>query len=453
MSATDLSRTTTDAHDAPITVDPAEEKAVVRRAMLKIIPFLFFLYVIAYLDRVNVSFAKLQMNDLPWFNDEIYGLASGIFFIGYFIFEVPSNLILQRVGARVWIARIMFTWGLIAMAMVLVNSPMVFYIMRFLLGAAEAGFFPGVLLYLTFWFTLRERARAVAFFMTANAVTFTLGGPLSGWLMQHELFGLRGYQTMFLLEGFPAVLMTGVVLWYLPNGPRDARWLSEREKRILTQRLEDEQGATHEHGSLMEALREPKVWLLCAVFFFLVTGMYGIGLWIPQLIKDMSAGLNEVQVGFLTAIPYLVSGTVMVINAIHSDSTGERRLHVTIPAIIGAIGFIGYAFNDKNPTMALLCLTIAASGMWAILGPFWSLPPLALRTGTALAAGLAFINSVGNLGGFIGPYVVGAIKNNLGEASANVGVAFFLAGCVFIGAILALFAPTQKTNLIRSEGI
>jgi MFS transporter, ACS family, tartrate transporter len=309
---------------------------------------------------------------------------------------------------------------------------------------AEAGFFPGVLLYMTYWFTLKERAQAVAFFMTANAVTFSLGGPLSGWLMQHRLFGLEGYQTMFLIEGIPAVIMAAVVLWYLPNGPRDAKWLSEEEKTILANRLAREDVHKGDaHGSLKDALTEPKVWILCGVYFCLVTGMYGIGLWIPQVIRDMTPGITPLTIGFLCIIPFAVSGTIMVLNARHSDRTGERRLHVTIPAIIGAGGLVGYAFFEKNPVMAIFFLTVAASGMWSILGPFWSLPPLVLRNGTALAAGLAFINSVGNLGGFLGPAAVGRIKDltkqNVG--SENFASFIFLACVVFVGALLALAVP------------
>lgn len=442
--------------DASRDIPAATEQAVVQKAMRKLLPFLFFLYVIAYLDRVNVSFAKLQMNELPWVTESIYGFGSGIFFIGYFLFEVPSNMILQRVGARMWIARIMVTWGIIAMGMLFVNSPLFFYVMRFLLGVAEAGFFPGVLLYMTYWFTLKERARAVAFFMTANAVTFSLGAPLSGWLMGHSLFGLAGYQTMFLLEGIPAVLMAAVVLWYLPNGPREAKWLTEEEKQILAQRLvredvhKESQTKGDGHGSLDEAmahlkqaLTEPKVWILCGVYFCLVTGMYGIGLWIPQVVKDMAQGANPFTIGLLSAIPYAVSGTIMVLNAAHSDRTGERRLHVTIPAIIGACGLVGYAFFEKNPVVAIFFLTVAASGMWSILGPFWSLPPLVLRSSTALAAGLAFINSVGNLGGFLGPFAVGLIKdaNKQNVGHENFAGFIFLAVVVFIGALLALAVP------------
>lgn len=430
-----------------------QENAVVRKAMLRLIPFLFFLYVIAYLDRVNVSFAKLQMNELPWLKDrpDIYGFAAGIFFIGYFLFEVPSNLMMQKVGAKIWIARIMVSWGLIAAGMIFVSSPISFYVMRFILGIAEAGFFPGVLLYLTYWFTLKERARAVSLFMTANAVTFSLGGPLSGWLMQHSLFGLQGYQTMFLLEAIPAILMAGVVLWYLPNGPRDARFLTEAERKIILNRLEPEgaravdgHGAADNHGALGNVLKNPKVWILCGVFFCLVTGMYGISLWIPQVVKDLlttptDPKPNEVMVGLITAIPYAFSGVIMVLNAAHSDRTGERRLHVTIPAIIGAIGLAGYATFEKDPKLAIVFLTIAASGMWSIQGPFWSLPPRALAGGSALAAGLAFINSVGNLGGFLGPYAVGEIKKHFGDS--NAAGFYFLAIIVFCGAMLALAAP------------
>lgn len=424
-------------------IEDEAERALMRKVTLRLIPFLFFLYVIAYLDRVNVGFAKLHMNVLPWFSESVYGLGAGIFFIGYFLFEVPSNLILQKVGARKWIARIMITWGIVAMAMLFVNSATSFYTMRFLLGIAEAGFFPGVLLYLTYWFTAKERAKVVALFMTANAVTFSFGGPLSGvMLAQPERWGLTSYQQLFLFQGLPAVLMAFVVLWYLPNGPRDARWLTEAEKERIDARLQSEQGGQttashHDHSTLKAAFSHPAVWMLCGVYFCLVVGMYGISLWIPQLVKDM--GYTDLMVGVLCAVPYAAAGVMMVANAIHSDRTQERRFHVMIPATIGALGLIGYAIFEKQPVAALASLAVAAGGMWATLGPFWALTPIALRAAgpTALAGGFAIINSVGNLGGFVGPYAVGYVKDHFGGFTGSL---IFLACSVMLGGLLALVA-------------
>jgi MFS transporter, ACS family, tartrate transporter len=424
-------------------IEDDAERALMRKVTRRLIPFLFFLYIIAYLDRVNVGFAKLHMNTLPWFSESVYGFGAGIFFIGYFLFEVPSNILLQRFGARKWIARIMITWGIIAMGMLFVNSAMSFYVMRFLLGVAEAGFFPGVLLYLTFWFTAKERAKVVALFMTANAVTFSFGGPISGILLdQPERWGLAGYQQLFLFQGLPAVLLAFVVLWYLPNGPQDARWLSETEKERLAARLAAEHGerpaaAPQDHGDLKAAFANPAVWLLCAVYFCLVVGMYGISLWVPQLVKNM--GYTDLMVGVLCAIPYIAAGTLMVWNAVHSDKMQERRFHVMIPATLGALGLILYAVFEKQPVAALASLALAAGGMWATLGPFWAMAPMALRSaGTAaLAGGFAIINSVGNLGGFIGPYTFGFVKDRAGSFTAGV---IFLACSVLLGGLLALIA-------------
>lgn len=419
---------------------PAAEAALVKKLTVKLIPFLFFLYVIAYLDRVNVGFAKLEMT---WFSESVYGFGAGIFFIGYFLFEVPSNLILHKVGARRWIARIMFTWGLLAIAMALAHDKWVFYTVRFLLGVAEAGFFPGVLLYLTYWFTTKERARMVALFMTANAVTFSFGGPLSGMIMKAApIPGLAGWQQMFVLEGIPAVLMTFVVLWYLPDGPKQARWLSDEERELIAERIGKDSPPVTQHASLLETFKLPGIWTLCGVYFCFATGMYGISLWIPQLVKTLGKGLySPLTVGLLCAIPYAVSGVLMVVNAAHSDRTRERRKHIWLGGLLGTAGLVGYAVFNDNPVIALTAITLAATGMWSTLGPFWALPPaiLAPRGAAALAGGIAMVNSVGNLGGFIGPYAFGFLKDATKNPSAGV---FYLAASVLVGAFLVLKVPT-----------
>lgn len=423
-----------------------------RKAAMRLLPFLFLLYVIAYLDRVNVGFAKLDMNKLSWFSETIYGLGAGIFFIGYFLFEVPSNLILEKVGARKWIARIMFTWGLISMAMCLVRDPASFYFLRFLLGIAEAGFFPGVLLYLTYWFTQQERARVVALFMTANAVAFIFGGPISGWITQstHNWHGLSGWQWLFILEGFPSVLLGFSVLKYLPNGPRDATWLTEEERDYIIGRLGAPQapGAQKNHTgsfqadlihdlkSAVEMSKDSRVWHCFTLFFLMVGGMYGLNFWIPQITKDMSGGSNVIA-GFLTAIPYSISACVMVANAFHSDKTGERRLHIAIPATVAAVAMACSGIPGIPKAGSLALMAVAASGMWAILGPFWAVPQLFLR-GTAIAAGFALINSVGNLAGFAGPYLVGFVKDKTGGFTWPL----VLLGCFSLGgALMAYLLP------------
>jgi ACS family tartrate transporter-like MFS transporter len=428
---------------------PFMEHPTIRKAALRLLPFLFFLYVIAYLDRVNVGFAKLDMNTLPWFSESIYGFGAGIFFFGYFLFEVPSNLILERVGARKWIARIMFTWGIISMAMALVRDVPSFYGLRFLLGIAEAGFFPGVLLYLTYWFTQKERAQVVALFMTANAVAFIFGGPLSGWITQstHNWRGLHGWQWLFILEGFPAVLFGFAVLAYLPNGPHDAKWLSPEERDYIQKRLGERTDHHAREGSLLTALtrdlkyigelgKDSRVWHCFTLFFMMVGGMYGINFWIPQITKTMSGGSN-LMAGLLTAIPYSVSACVMVLNARHSDKTGERRLHIAIPAMVGAIAMACSGLPGLPMWGALALMAVAASGMWAILGPFWAIPQLFLR-GIGMAAGLALINSVGNLAGFAGPFLVGWVKDKTGGFMYPLMVLGLFSLC---GSILAILLP------------
>ena len=421
------------------------EKALVRRVTMRLIPFLFLLYVIAYLDRSNVGFAKLNMKEMSWFSEGAFGTGAGIFFLGYFLFEVPSNLLLERFGARKWIARIMFTWGAIAMAMLFVNSVPTFYGMRFLLGLAEAGFFPGVILYMTYWFTAKERAQIVALFMTANAVCYIFGGPVSGWILDVSKHwgGMYGWQWLFLLEGLPAVLLGFAVLYYLPDGPAQASWLSSDERAWIIARYKVEQGKISQgHPSLRDALSNPYVWLFSGLYFTLVVGMYGISLWMPSIINGFGK-MSGLQVGLLNAVPFIVSGTCMVINGWHSDKTMERRLHISIPAIIGACGLLMSAYLPE-PWMKLASLAIAAAGMWSTLGPFWSLPT-SILAGTAAAGGIAFINSVGNLGGFLGPFMVGYIKDH--THTVQLGLVF-LACSVFTGSILALIVPKRKLEKV-----
>ena len=426
-------------------IESVTEKALVRKMTWRLIPFLFLLYVVAYLDRSNVGFAKLNMEHLPWFKNA-FGNVAGIFFIGYFLFEIPSNLFLERIGARRWIARIMFTWGAIAMAMMFVNSERTFLGMRFLLGVAEAGFFPGVILYMTYWFTAKERGQIVALFMTANAVCYIFGSPVSGWILDHfeGTRGLAGWQWLFLLEGFPAVLLGFVVLFYLPDNPAKAAWLSPQERDWVIARYKVEQSAISTgHPSLRDALTNPKVWLFCGLYFTLVVGMYGIGFWIPTIVNGFGK-LSKLEVGLLSAIPFIVSGTCMVLNGRHSDKTGERRLHITIPAVLGACGLLLSAFLP-TPWMRLASLALAAGGMWSTLGPFWSLPT-SILAGTAAAGGIAFINSVGNLGGFVGPKMVDKITQKM-NGDLKYGLVF-LACSVFLGAALALMAPRRKIEAV-----
>lgn len=410
------------------------EDATYAKVSLRLIPFLFLCYVVAYLDRVNVGFAKLQMLSDLKFSETIYGIGAGIFFIGYFLFEVPSNIILSKTGARVWITRIMVTWGVISSAMMFATSPTSFYVLRFLLGVAEAGFFPGIILYLTYWYPARRRARIVALFMTAIALSGVVGGPFSGWIMQAfvGINGWAGWQWLFLLEGIPSVIMGVWVYFYLDDSIRHAKWLSEDEKQLLESEISSDQ-KNKQHLSLGQVFSSRKVWLLAVIYFTFIMGLYGISFWLPQLIK--ATGVKDVlNVGLLTAIPYGVAAVVMVMMSRSSDTSGERRWHIAISGILGGAGLIASAIYGNNTVIAMAALTMATAGILTTLPLFWTLPT-AFLGGTAAAAGIAMINSIGNLAGFASPFLVGAIKDAT-QSTAN-GM-YLLAASLFVGALLVL---------------
>ena len=422
------------ASGAPTRSLGAEEQAVLGKAARRLIPLMGVLYVVSFLDRVNVSYAALTMNADIGLSASIFGLGAGIFFIGYFLFEVPSNLILHRVGARVWIARILFTWGLVAMAMAAVRGPASFLVGRFLLGVAEAGFFPGMILYLTYWFPAPERGRIIGSFMLAVPVASAIGGPLSTMLMETSIFGLAGWQTMFLVEGVPAVLLGLVVLRMLPDRPASAPWLSEGEKQCLEALVARDQPPP---ARLIDGLVSPKVWLFAAIYFGLVLGLYGFGFWAPQIIKSLGH-LTNAQVGLISAAPYLAAAVAMVLWGRHSDVTGERMWHVCAPACLGAAGFLASA-RATDPYLSLLALTFGAVGIYAALPVFWTLPTVML-SGTAAASGIALINSVGNLGGYLGPYAVGWLKDWTGGYAAGLMV---LSGAMLAAGLLVLLTPRR----------
>ena len=404
-------------------------------------PFLFFLYVIAYLDRVNVGFAKAEIKDALHFSDGVYGMGAGIFFIGYFLFEVPSNILLERFGARLWIARIMFTWGIVSSLMMFIHNQWWFYGLRFLLGFAEAGFFPGVILYLTFWFSRAERARIVAQFMTANMVALIFGSPISAQLLKVRGGGLQGWQWLFLLEGLPAVFIAFVVLAYLPNGPTDARWLTPRQRKWLGDRLRNEDRVHARHDlTLFQSLANPRVAHMSALYLSLVIGMYGFTFWLPTLIKSFVIDIpfiwNRRAGSRLCPILQRLSGWSP--SAHIPDRHREQRLHVACSALLGSAGLAAGAFLVHSPVPCLIALSIAAIGMWGTLGPFWGLSTSFLA-GTAAAGAIALINSVGNLGGFVGPYVIGFFEPS--KIGFTPGL-LFLATSMFIAAILA--AGTRK---------
>jgi ACS family tartrate transporter-like MFS transporter len=417
-------------------------RTTLAKITLRLIPFMFVLYIVAFLDRVNVGFAALQMNENLGFSDTVYGIGAGIFFIGYFIFEVPSNLIMEKVGARIWIARIMLTWGVISSAMFLVGGETSFYILRFLLGVAEAGFFPGMILYLTYWFPARERARAVALFMAAIPLSGVIGSPISGAILTLDgLAGLAGWQIMFLAEGIPAILLGIVVLFFLPDGPDDARWLEPEERGWLREALERENRIKSEHGeyTTRQALTNGKVWLLSAIYFGVVTSVYGVSLWLPLIIEDLS-GFGTFAVGLLGAVPYVAGAVGMVLFARHSDSTGERRWHVAVAAFIATVGLVLTGVT-ASPVVEMAALTLAALGIYSTLATFWSLPT-AFLSGTAAAAGIALINSVGNLGGFVGPYIVGFLSDSTGSFYAGL---LLLAALILVAGLLALAVRHERS--------
>jgi len=424
--------------------DATIEAVAYRKVTRRLIPFLFLCYICAYLDRVNVSFAKLRMCADLGLTETVYGMGAGIFFAGYFFFEVPSNILLQKFGARVWIARIMLMWGLICMTTSLVKTAPWFYTVRFLLGVAEAGFFPGVILYLTYWYTQKHRARMVAGFMTAIAVAGVVGGPLSGWIMQAFAGkqGWAGWQWLFILEGMPSLVVGILVLMYLDNGPKEAGWLTQEEKDVLLERLEEEQRQkeTREHGRTFgDAFRSGKVWALSVVYFGAVMGLYGISFWLPQIVEDMGVK-NTATIGLITAVPWAVAAVAMVLVGRHSDQTQERRWHLALAALGGAVGFVLSALLGGSTLASLAALTLSIVGVMCVLSTFWALPT-ALLSGTAAAAGIALINSFGNLAGQVSPSVVGRIKDVTGEMTWGM---YVLAASMAMSCVVVLLLTRER---------
>jgi len=420
----------------------AVEEALYRKVALRLIPLLLACYVVAYLDRVNVGFAKLQMMDQLGFSDTVYGLGAGMFFIGYFLFEVPSNIILHRMGARVWIGRIMISWGLISAAMMFVTTPMMFYVMRFFLGVAEAGFFPGIILYLTYWYPAERRARITAIFMTGIAIAGVIGGPVSGIIMKYTngIYGWQGWQWMFLLEGLPSVALGLVVIMMLDDRIVHAKWLTEEERALLAQNIAKDE-AHKEDESFGRIISSGRVWLCAAIYFSYVMGVYGVSFFLPTIIKSMGH-TDVVEIGLISSIPYSVSVVVMLLVARSADRTGERRWHVAIPGVLGAVGLSLSVVLAKDGTLAIAALTLGLSGIMTTLPLFWSLPT-AFLAGTGAAAGIALINSLGNLAGFVSPYAVGWLKDATGSTDAGV---YMLSVAVVIGVLLTLAVPKQLVN-------
>src|ERR671932_789545 len=419
---------------APVTTNPDLQTRTMRRVAARLIPVLLVLYVIAYLDRVNVTFAQDKLQSDLGFSGAVYGFGAGIFFIGYFFLEVPSNLALHRFGARKWMARIMITWGVISACTMLVRSPLSFYVVRFLLGVAEAGFFPGMILYLSYWFPARERARAVGFFMSAIAISYAIGAPISGGIMSafDGIAGLRDWQWLFLIEAAPAVLAGFFVLFYLDDGPAEATWLADDEKGWLARRLEGEERARlrAERHTVGEAMKDRRVLAFGLLYFCMVVNVYGLSFWVGEIVDNIS-GLSEVGKGFVTAFPYSVAIVGLVVISRRSDRTGERKGHVAVSLAVAALAFV--VSTVVSPVLAVVALAV---GLFFLLGAhpvFWTMPA-ALLSGTAAAAGIALINSIGNLGGFVGPYLVGILEDATGSTDGGL---ITLAVILAVGAVLA----------------
>ena len=426
--------------------EQAKQRAIVKSAR-RLLPFLCLCYIVNFLDRVNVGFASLAMNEDLGFSPSVFGAGAGIFFAGYILFEMPSNLALHRFGARIWIARIMISWGLVATAMALVHNEGSFYALRLLLGIAEAGFFPGIILYLTYWFPARERARIVSLFMAAVPLATVFGGPLSGALLEmHGLLGLKGWQWLFIIEGLPAVVLGVVVLFFLDDRPDAARWLSEAERQSLSATLSAEANVTREIGyaGLSQALTRPRVLTLGLLYFCIVVGLYGIGFWMPQVIQTF--GLRPLEIGFLTVVPSLVAALGMVLWGARSDRTGERIWHISLPLMLGGAAFAWSAFTSPLG-LTMVALTLATLGIYAAIGTFWSLPT-AILTGAGAAAGIALVNSIGNLAGLVSPAIVGVIRQATDSFTAAL---LFLAGALLLGAVIALlFGQAQRARAVAS---
>ena len=422
----------------------ALERQVMRKVAWRLLPFMGICYVAAFLDRVNVSFAKLSMLADLNFSTATYATGAGIFFVGYFIFEVPSNLILERVGARIWIARIMILWGIISAAMMFVQSQWGFYTLRFLLGAAEAGFFPGMILYTTYWFPKAYRAKTISLFMTAAVVSFVIGGPLSGWLLDHTQFGLRNWQWLFLVEGIPSVVLGIVVLFYLPNGPRSAKWMKPEELAWLTSVLDSEKSAQEEkkHYTLGQALVDRKVLLLSLIYFLNVVGGYGVDFFLPTLLQSAYPALTKSELGWLSAVPPLITIPIMILYGRRASRLREERWHVAIAAWWFAIGLVLLSFR-LPPLMVVVALTLCVSGRWSIIGPFWGLPT-AFLTGTAAAGGVALINSIGNLGGQAGPAILASFQSS--DGSFGLGLRVLAVLVTLSGVLTVALIPADRQH-------
>lgn len=422
--------------------DSEAENRLYRKVTFRIVPVLLFSFIAAYLDRVNIGFAKLDMQGDLGHSDMVYGFGAGIFFLGYFLFEIPSNIILHRIGAKTWIARIMITWGLISGATAFVKTEGQFYIVRFLLGVGEAGFFPGVILYLTYWYPAERRARVTSIFMSAVALAGMIGGPLSGLILKHfeGTFGLRGLQWMYLIEAVPSLVLGVLIFFLLDDRIPHAQWLSSSEKAILLENM-CRDAMQKEETPLWSFVKNPRVWKLALIDFCLVMGLYGVSFWLPSLIHDMGVEDN-LTIGLLSAIPWTAGIFCMIAGGKSSDFFRERRWHLAIPAAIGAAGLTAAVIFSREHYVTFGCLIIATMGLTTALPLFWSLPTAFLAGATA-AGGIALINSVANIAGFVSPSLVGWLNSVTGHKESGISI---LAGFLLLGAFLTLTIPKEVVN-------
>ncbi len=424
-------------------VDMAIRKSAYRKIAFRLMPFLMLCYFCAYLDRVNVGFAKLQMMSDLQFSEAVYGLGAGIFFIGYFLCEVPSNIVLHKVGARRWIARIMITWGILSGCFAFVQTEWQFYTLRFLLGVAEAGLAPGLLLYLTYWFPSYRRARMTVLWFIAIPISGMIGGPLSGLIMDRMsgVHGWFGWQWMFLIEAIPTVLVGLLVLAVLKDSVQDANWLTQDEKNLVKQELAQDNQHKEGHASVKDFIADKRLWLLAGIYFCVVMGQYAITFWLPTLIRNSGISDNW-HIGLLTSLPYMCAIVVMILAGRSGDHFQERRWHLIIPMCAGAIALTFATLFASNLTLSLICLCIAASGVLTASSLFWMLPTNFLG-GVSAAAGIAAVNSFANLAGFCSPYLIGWVTTNTGSNAIGM---FLITTVLIFGASLVLRVPAKLVN-------
>lgn len=422
------------------------EEAVYRKITWRLMPFLFLCYVLAYVDRVNVGFAKLQMQQDLAMSDSVYGLGAGIFFLGYFIFEVPANMMMQRIGARLWIGPIMMAWGVVSTCTLFVNGATSFYALRFLLGIVESGFFPGVILYTTYWYTRKHRARMMAIFMSAVPISGMIAGPVSGWILDRMtgVGHLAAWQWLFIMEGIPSIIAGLVTLYFLADKPEKARWLTEGEKKLVLRRLEEEElnkAANQAKHRLVDAFRSLPVWKLCVAYFGMTAGNYGISFWLPQVIKE-TITQDSLAIGWISAIPWTAAAIGMFFFAHHSDSTGERRWHMALAGIIGAAAFAASAIPGISGAAGIAALTVVTVALMCEFAVFWAFPT-AILSGSAAAAGIAWINSVGNLAGYVSPHAVGIIRD---RTYSMIPALLALAGAQLMTALMILWVTRKRSR-------